>query len=362
MPAELPNARPLRPARLLAGLFILVLAVVLFYPRKTVVLPGLYVYSGATMGTTYTVKVVDPMQDPEAVSAAIEAELDRVNARMSTYLEDSELSRFNAHAATDPFAVSPETFEVFELAQAISESSGGAFDITVGPLVNAWGFGPDAFENPPDDAEIAALLAHVGYGKLELDASTQTVRKTDAAVYCDLSAIAKGYGVDRVAMALESIGFAHYMIEVGGEVRTAGQNERGMPWQIAIEKPVESGRAIHKIVPLSGQALATSGDYRNVQEIDGSRYTHTIDPRTGRPVAHKLASASVLSDSCAKADGWATALMALGPDKAFATAEEQGLAALLLIHRDDGGFDEVATAEFDAALVAPGPANTVDAS
>ncbi len=313
--------------------------------------PQVLEISGATMGTLYQIKVVprEPAEpDIDALRSLIEAELDAVNTRMSTYDPDSELSRFNAHASTEPFPVSEMTFGVFQMAQEISEQTRGAFDITIGLLVNAWGFGPAALPNSsPTEDEIQALLRHTGFEKIHLDADNLTVQKDDPAVYCDLAGIAKGYAVDRVCLALEKAGFPDYMVEIGGEVRTGGLNAEGVPWRIGIIKPDIHAAALEQIVPISGWALATSGDYRNFYERDGERYSHTIDPRTGRPVAHNLASASVIHNEAAAADAYATALMVMGFDEGLRWAEENGLAVLLIARETEGGFRSAATQAFD---------------
>lgn len=301
------------------------------------------VASGPTMGTTYTVKVVastslsrDTLRE---FPARVQAALDEVNAKMSTYQDDSELSRFNQHNATTSFPMSPETLEVIAMAQKVSEESQGAFDITVGPLVNAWGFGPDNRTlTGPSGEELAALRERVGYGMVYTDLAAKTIRKERGDVYCDLSAIAKGYGVDRVAIVLDNLGFQNYMIEVGGEMRTRGLNKAGQPWRIAIEKPVDNAREIQTVVGLSGKALATSGDYRNYYEIDGQRLSHTIDPRTGRPIDHILASVSVIHQSCALADAYATTLMVLGPEEGYQFAQTHNLTAYFIIRQASGSF------------------------
>ncbi len=310
-------------------------------------------FQGETMGTVYMVKVVAELGSAQhdTLAQAIQAELDDVNAKMSTYQQDSELSRFNASTETAPFQVSEETIAVFEKAHGISELSGGAFDVTVGPLVNAWGFGPDAVptKNPSEDA-LAALMERVGYAKVEIDRSALTLSKHRADVYCDLSAVAKGYAVDRVAELLAGRGYTDYMVEVGGEVRTLGRNDRGHPWRIAIERPDAKGRAIHRVVAMTDCALATSGDYRNYYEREGLRLSHTIDPRTGRPIRHGLASVSVIHQECAMADGWATAIMVLGPDKGYEMAAAQNLAAFFIIRNSDGSFSERMTPTFESYL------------
>jgi len=315
--------------------------------------PATVVLSGATMGTVYTVKVV--VKSSSRKSAAVDTAslvqqcLDDVNAKMSTYQEDSELSRFNRFEEASPFPVSSETAEVFEVAREVSDATGGAFDVTVGPLVDAWGFGPPGrAESPPSDEELEALRARVGYQMLEIDPAAGTLRKLRPDVHCDLSAVAKGYAVDCVAERIEQQGFTDYMVEVGGEVRTGGLNAEGIPWRIAIEKPTPNVRSIESVVSLSGEAMATSGDYRNFVDVAGQRYSHTMDPRTGRPVRHKLASVSVIHKRCAVADAFATGLMVLGPEEGPALAERENLAALFLVHVGEGGFTRVATSAFEA--------------
>lgn len=308
---------------------------------------------GEALGTFYTITVVAPPADISEIKARQLADttLDRVNRLMSTYQEDSELSRFNGHDAPVPFPVNKETHTVFEIAREISQQSGGAFDVTVGPLVNAWGFGPDAFKNPPDETAIKALLQHTGYEKITLHPGP-AISKAHPDVYCDLSAIAKGYAVDAVAKTFEQGGISRYMIEVGGEVRVAGKNPHGNAWTLGIEAPKPGARELYTAVRLGQGALATSGDYRNMYEAEGRLVSHTIDPHTGYPVQHALASASVIHSSCTRADGYATALMALGPEKALEFAREHGLAVLLLVH-DAGSntFKEFATPQFDAYSV-----------
>lgn len=309
-----------------------------------------FTISGEALGTFYTITVAKspPGMSEKRARDLADATLDRVNQRMSTYLDDSELSRFNRYDQQAPFHLSQETYEVFKTAQTISAESGGAFDVTVGPLVDAWGFGPAPLTKPPDDAEVRALLERTGYEKLTLHPGN-TISKTRPDVYCDLSAIAKGYAVDAVAAAFEKAGISRYMIEVGGEIRVAGRNKNDAPWLLGIEAPKPDVRELYAAVRLEQGALATSGDYRNMYEYEGRMVSHTIDPHTGYPVRHTLASASVIHASCTWADGYATALMALGPEKAEAFAREHGLAVMLLIHdADSGGFKEFSTPQFDA--------------
>jgi len=345
------HARVFQVAVVTALLVLLLLLVTHRGPRLTQL-------SGSTMGTTYTVKfVADPSgfgpQDERAIGEAVTDSLAGINQGMSTYLKDSELSRFNTHPDDTPFRVSEHTFRVFELALQISELTGGAFDITVGPIVNAYGFGPEPRRaQAPTDSELAGLRRRVGYRLIEIDPDTQTIRKSRPDVYCDLSAIAKGYAVDRVAEILEERNIQDYMVEIGGEVRARGKNAECKPWQIGLEEPITDGRGIYRVIGLVDQSLATSGDYRNYYVRDGVRISHTIDPRTARPVTHRLASVTVIHEECAQADALATALMVLGPEQGYNLAESEGIAALLLVRQEDGAITERATSAFIAATQA----------
>ncbi len=309
-----------------------------------------YSFRGATMGTYYSVKVAATglsEQQSARIRAEIEGELEDVNTKMSTWIEDSELSRFNRHAETLPFGVSTATFEVVSAALEIAQLSGGAYDVTIGPLVDAWGFGAGADSLDLSDDEIRSLVESVGYGKLELDAEACTLRKLRPDLRCDLSSIAKGYAVDRVAEALAVAGFADVWVEVGGEVRAAGRNAGGRVWRLGIERPQLEPGVLQRIVPLDDAAVATSGDYRNYRERDGARISHIIDPRSGLPVRHRLASVSVVHPKCMTADALATALMVLGPEEGWELAMSEGLAVLFLV-RDGNGFSERMTPAFEA--------------
>jgi thiamine biosynthesis lipoprotein len=307
---------------------------------------------GATMGTTYSVQIPeDPAVafDRAALAERIKALLAEINALMSTYQPDSELSRFNASASTDWIPASPELVAVIAAAQEVSRASDGAFDATVGPLVNLWGFGPRVTADAlPTDAEIAAARALVGWQKLRLRDEPPALRKARPDLYVDLSAIAKGYAVDRVAEVLEAAGITNYLVEIGGELRGRGVNGRGEPWRIAIERPDTERRAIFRVVALQDLGMATSGDYRNFFEVDGERYSHTIDPASGRPVGHRLASVTVLADAAMDADAWATALLVLGPERGMALADAQGIAALFIEHAADA-LRATASQAFSAA-------------
>lgn len=307
--------------------------------------------SGATMGTRYSVQMTAPpaeLQRP-ALAEAIQARLDAIDALMSTYRADSELSRFNASASTDWVAVSPELVRVLGAAQRVSRASGGAFDVTVGPLVDLWGFGPAPRpEQLPDATAIAAARARVGWQRLALRPDPPALRKSHPELHVDLSAIAKGYAVDRVAAVLEEAGLSDYLVEIGGELRARGVNGRGAAWRIAIERPEPGRRAVFRVVALRDLGMATSGDYRNFFELGGQRYSHTVDPATGRPVEHQLVSVTVLAEAAMLADAWATALLVLGPERGARLADSEGLAAAL-IRQDGDGFVLETTPAFDRA-------------
>ncbi len=313
--------------------------------------PDVYVFDGRSMGTTWSVKLVGrnlPAEEIESLRGRLSEAIEDVNRRMSTYREDSELSRLNQAPTGEPVALSPQTMAVFTEARRIGELTGGALDVTVGPLVNAWGFGPGE-RAAVDDSRIQEMLKAVGWDRIAIGADS--VKKLVDGVYCDLSSVAKGYAVDRVAEALSELGHADYMVEIGGEVRAHGLNGEGRPWRIAIEEPVEGERSIQRVIPLADAAMATSGDYRNFWVEDGLRYSHTIDPRTGRPVRHRLASVTVIEPTCMRADGLATALMALGEEEGFRKAQDLEVAALFQIRGPDGGFGFRSTPAF-AKLVA----------
>jgi len=310
-------------------------------------------FTGPTMGTRYTVKVVVDELSTQRFSeleATVEAALSDVNNKMSHYVEDSEVSELNRWTETGPFEVSSETLEVLQHAIEISSTTGGAFDITVAPLVSAWGFGPPG--RPPEQPtteEIERLRELTGWEKLDVDRVSSAITKSRPDLTLDLSAIAKGYGVDRVADALDAKGAENYMVEVGGEVRTRGLNPQGEPWRIGIERPVPGDQAIDLIVPLAGLAMATSGDYHNYYEIEGERISHTIDPRTGYPITHNVASVSVIATLCVRADAYATGLLVLGSE-GFDLAEELGLAAYFLQKDKEGVFVGRMTTAFKEIL------------
>jgi thiamine biosynthesis lipoprotein len=307
-------------------------------------------HGGQTMGTYYAVTARCPAEvEPAVIAGLIESELAAVNDEMSTYLPESVLSRFNRSQVGDWFPVPATVAEVVTAAQELSRASGGAFDVTVGPLVNLWGFGPTAGHGIPSEAEIAAARERIGYQALEVRLDAPALRKARD-LYVDLSAIAKGHGVDRVVQRLQAQGCADLLVDVGGEVRTVGVNPAGEAWRIGVEVPDPgSTGGVQRVLRIATGALATSGDYRNFVESDGHRFSHTMDPRSGRPVTHRLASVTVLHESAMWADGYATLLSVLGPEDGWVFALEHGLAALFIV-RGESGFEERYTPGIEAAL------------
>lgn len=304
---------------------------------------------GNTMGTTYNVKyVVDERGQIDGLQESIDERLVEINKLMSTYDPTSELSRFNQNRYTTPVALSAETTKVVKEALRLGGLSNGVLDVTVGPLVNLWGFGPNKRpEKVPTEGQIAEVRDYVGLDKLEL--TSQGLRKLHPMVYVDLSTIAKGYGVDQVAQIMEQNNLHDYLVEIGGEMRVKGERGNGEEWLIAIEKPVSTERSVQKIVSVGTNAIATSGDYRNYYEMDGKRYSHLIDPRTGSPITHNLVSVTVVHPSSMTADGLATAFNVMGWDEAKALAEKEDL-AVFLIRRTSDGFEEYASPQFDETV------------
>ena len=301
---------------------------------------------GQTMGTTYNVKFPEVAGvDEAAIKSAIDKRLVQVNKLMSTYDPTSELSRFNQYRFAEPFAVSGETLLVVNEALRLGELSNGVLDVTVGPLVNLWGFGPTMRpETIPSEADVAAVREYVGLDKLQVQGNALV--KSHPQLYVDLSTIAKGYGVDVVADLLEENGIHNYLVEIGGEMRVKGEKGDGSPWLIAIEKPVSNQRAVQKVVSIGENAIATSGDYRNYYEQDGTRYSHLIDPRTGKPIQHNTVAVTVVHKSSMTADGLATAFNVMGWEDAIEVAEANNI-AVFIIRRKDKDFEEYTSPAFE---------------
>ncbi|WP_115717494.1 FAD:protein FMN transferase [Gallaecimonas mangrovi] len=313
--------------------------------------PSLVKLAGTTMGTQYHVSYYPDANaaSPASIKAAIDAKLVQVNNQMSHYQADSELSRFNQQTATTPFKVSPATAKVVSEALRIGKLSGGAYDITIGPVVNLWSFGPEKRpEKVPSEAELAKRMAEVGQSKLQVRGQYLVKERGD--IQINLSSIAKGYGVDVVAEYLQSLGIKNFVVEIGGEVRSHGHKPKGQPWRIAIERPDAYGQAIQEVITPANMAVATSGDYRNYFEQAGIRYSHLIDARSGRPIQNRLVSVTVIAPRCMTADGFSTAISVLGLEQGLALANKEKLAVFFIV-KTDKGFEERYTDTFKPYLV-----------
>lgn len=307
--------------------------------------------SGITMGTVpYSVKYVTDKDEAAALEQAtviskdVEGILKQLNQDMSNWIPDSELSRFNKSISLEPVQVSAGLQRVMAESIRLGKLSEGKLDVTIGPLINLWGFGP---ENRPDkkptEDELKQASARTGIEHLKLEGNM--LSKGIPNLYVDLGTIAKGYAVDLVAEYLQENGLNNFLVEIGGELRIKGFKATGELWHVAIEKPVSSERAVHQIIIPKDNAVATSGDYRKYFEQDGQRFSHIIDPDTGYPINHKLVSVTVIHPSSMTADGLSTSMMLMGEEKALAFAEENDLAAYLIIKTDDG-FIEQSTVKF----------------
>lgn len=319
--------------------------------------PEVVILQGKTMGTTYSVKYIDDAQIKQRskdVHEKIELLLRDVNNKMSTYIATSELSMFNQSTRTEaPIEISNDLGIVLQESIRLNAITEGALDVTVGPIVNLWGFGPEKRKtNESMDDKVQKVKQWIGIDKMKLYHinNKYLLQKTIPQLYIDLSSIAKGFGVDKVAQYVESIGAKNYLVEIGGEVRTKGKKLDGKAWQIAIEKPTFDGsRAISQIVSLKDMAMATSGNYRNYFEENGERFSHEIDPKTGYPIKHRLASITVITDSAMTADGLATGLYVLGEEKALEVAEKYNLRVYLIV-KTDNGFEARMSSAFEKLI------------
>ena len=315
---------------------------------------GLLTLDGRTMGTTYSVKIAGAPRglDADLLAREIDGLLETVNRQMSTYRPDSELSRFNAAAAGTWTPVSADTRSVIETALRVSRQTDGAFDPTVGPIVDLWGFGPgDTQQRVPSPEDIAVVRQTVGFAEVSTQADAPAVTKHAAGVRLDLSGVAKGFGVDKVAEHLTARGVGNYLVEVGGELRSSGRGPGERPWRVGIEKPSGAPGDLQRVVDLDRQALATSGNYRIFFERDGHRYSHIVNPRSGRPVDHDLASATVVAATTMEADALSTSLLVLGADAGMKLAAEHDIAAFFVSGRG-GSFTETASPAFERRFTA----------
>ena len=305
---------------------------------------------GRTMGTTYNIKIIveNNSIDTAELHKKIDVALVGLNQEMSTYIENSELSRFNQLRTSKPVIISNGLTRVVKEAIRLGELSKGKLDVTVGPLVNLWGFGPEyRVDKIPSDKLLNETMSKIGIKHIMLKGN-QLSKNIDE-LYIDLSTIAKGYGVDLVAELLESNNIQNYLVEIGGEMRVKGFKHTGELWHVAIEKPVTNERAVQQIIVPKNNAVATSGDYRNYFESDGRRYSHIIDPETGKPIDHKLVSVTIIHPSSMTADGLSTAMMVMGEEQALNFAEENDIAAYF-ISKSANGFVEQSTVKFHQYL------------
>lgn len=306
-------------------------------------------FDGPTMGSTFSVKYVRSSgvadkQTLQQETSNILAELDR---QLSTYRADSDIERFNALPAGRCEVMPPAVRLLVETGEQLSLQTDDAFDLTLEPLLNLWGFGPQGrVEQTPGEAQIAEVMQRVGHKHLRIEGEQLC---KSAAVEVDFNSIAAGYAVDRVAQRLQELGVSSYLVEITGELKAQGRKPDGSPWRIAIEAPRDDQRVAQQVIELDGLAVSTSGDYRNYFERDGRRYSHTLDPHTGRPVEHKLASVTVLDGSALQADGLSTALMVLGPERGFEFARQHRIAALFVI-REGQGFVTKSTDGFEQVI------------
>lgn len=315
--------------------------------------PGqIYQLAGETMGTTYTIQVTafpDGVADNELAAEIQERLLQLDREWMSTYAPDSEVSRFNNSDPGQWYPVSPQVALVVQRAQDLSAITGGYFDITVAPLVNRWGFGPEQHASRvPDSDEIRALQEQVGYQYLDVSLVPPQLRK-QRPLQIDLSAIAKGYAVDVIADYFDDLGMDSYFVEIGGELRVLGTKPDGSTWVPAIEEPTQGRSQIHRALTTDGgpMAMAGSGDYRNYFEDGGQHYSHEIDPFTGRPVTHNLVAVYVVANDATTADALSTAFIVMGPERAMAMAESFNVGAYFITKQTSGsGFDTMYSTHF----------------
>ncbi|MDH2912481.1 FAD:protein FMN transferase ApbE [Kosakonia sp. HypNH10] len=312
------------------------------------------VLEGKTMGTSWRVSVVDiTPQQATALQKKIQAQLDSDDWLMSTWKKDSALMRFNRSSSTAPWPVSEAMADIVTTSLRVGKKTDGVMDITVGPLVNLWGFGPD--QQPiktPTQAQIDAAKARTGLQHLTVinRAGEQFLQKDLPDLYVDLSTVGEGYAADHLSHLMEREGIARYLVSVGGALVSRGINGKGLPWRVAVQKPTDRENAVEAVVDINGHGISTSGSYRNYYELDGKRISHVIDPRSGRPINHKLVSVTVISPTALEADAWDTGLMVLGTERAKEVVTREGLAVMMIMKEGDG-FTTWMSPQFSAFLV-----------
>lgn len=316
--------------------------------------PAATVLEGKTMGTFWRVSVVNiDSTRAEALRQKVQATLDADDRLLSTWKNDSALMRFNLSASTAPWPVSEGMADIVTESLRIGAKTHGAMDITVGPLVNLWGFGPDKQPvKTPDQAQIDAAKARTGLQHLTVinQSGAQYLQKDLPDLFVDLSTVGEGYAADHLARLMSQEGISRYLVSVGGALVSRGMNAEGRPWRVAIQKPTDKENAVQAIVDINGHGISTSGSYRNYYELDGKRISHVIDPQTGRPIDHKLVSVTVIAPTALEADGWDTGLMVLGPEKAQEVVREQGLAVYMIV-KEGEGFKTWMSPQFETFLV-----------
>ena len=312
------------------------------------------VLDGKTMGTFWRVSVVGIDQNrAENLRQKVQTLLDGDDHLLATWKSDSALMRFNQSQSTTPWPVSEGMADIVTESLRIGQKTQGAMDITVGPLVNLWGFGPDKQPvKTPTQAQIDAAKARTGLKNLTVinRAGQQYLQKAIPDLYVDLSTVGEGYAADHLARLMIEEGISRYLVSVGGALVSRGMNADGQPWRVAIQKPTDRENAVQAIVDINGHGISTSGSYRNYYELDGQRISHVIDPQTGRPITHKLVSVTVIAPTALEADGWDTGLMVLGTEKAQQVVREQGLAVYMIMKEGDG-FTTWMSPQFRAFLV-----------
>jgi thiamine biosynthesis lipoprotein len=293
-------------------------------------------FGGRTMGSTYSIKYVRHanLPAPEQVRSEVEKILAEVDKQMSTYRSDSDIERFNDLPANRCQKMPASILKLIRVGEQLSEQSEGSYDLTVEPLLNLWGFGPQAREEKVPNAEaLAEVQKRVGYQHLRIEGNQLC---KDAAVEVDFNSIAAGYAVDTIAARLDAMGIHNYLAEATGELKAAGRKLDGSPWKIALEEPRDDQQVAQRIIPVDGYGVSTSGDYRNYFEQGGRRYSHTFDARAGAPVLHTLASVTVIHPSALMADGLSTLLLILGPERGWDYAETHNIGAFFVIRADTG--------------------------
>ncbi|MCK4903157.1 MAG: FAD:protein FMN transferase [Candidatus Marinimicrobia bacterium] len=332
----------LKKAQLWLGFFILILFIGCKGQNQTITINGI------TMGTTYSIKIIDNLPqhiDINSVKTKIDSVLQVVNQQMSTYILDSEISRFNRLISKDWFPISNEFYDVIVMAQEISRLTNGAFDITVGPIIDLWGFGRELNQSnwqPPTEQEIEETIKSIGFNNIVV--GKNSIKKVNPDIKIDLNAIAKGYGVDAVFGLLSNLGHTDVLVEIGGEVRCSGYNNEGEYWKIGIDKPmldIQPGIELQAVISLDNKALATSGDYRTYFKYNGKLFSHIIDPVTGYPAQNNVASVSVIAPNCMTADALATALMVMRKEGIELINSLDDVEAMIIIRTDENEFNSV---------------------